>query len=66
MTRECELANTCGFLKNFRDDMNVVKEGWIRSFCKDRAKSESCERIKYHKLSGVHPADNITPTGRII
>ena len=66
MTKECELADICGFMKRFRDDTNVVTDGWIRSFCEDRAKSESCERKKYHKLSGVQPADNIAPTGKII
>lgn len=66
MTEGCELHEECGFLQTFKEDTDMVRKGWIRSFCEDRTKSESCERKKYYKLSGVHPADNIAPTGKIV
>jgi len=66
MPEECELLKRCGFFLNFQGNSEVVKQGWIRMFCEDIEKSEKCERKKVRKETGKPPADNMTPTGKML
>jgi len=63
---QCELLETCGFFKNFKGNTEVVKQGWIKMYCEDREKSEKCARKQYRKKHGKPPADNMTPTGKML
>ncbi len=66
MSEYCEMLETCGFFRNFKGNTETVAEGWIKNFCENQEKSEKCERKKYRRLHGKPPADNMTPTGKII
>lgn len=66
MKEKCELLEKCGFFKNFKGNTEVVKAGWIRLYCEDKAKSENCERKKICKKIGQPPHDNMAPTGKIL
>jgi hypothetical protein len=60
------MLEKCGFFRNFKGNSEVVTEGWIKKFCENQEKSERCARKKYRKMNGKPPADNMTPTGKII
>lgn len=66
MAEQCELLEKCGFFKNYNGNMEVIKQGWIRIYCDNREKSERCERKKIRQQTGQPPADNMTPTGKMI
>jgi hypothetical protein len=66
MAAQCELLENCGFFNNFQGNSEVVKQGWINMFCKDKEKSEKCKRKEIRKQTGKPPADNMTPTGKML
>jgi hypothetical protein len=66
MSEKCELLEKCGFFLNFKGNSEVIKQGWIKVFCENLAKSENCERKKIRKQTGKPPADNVTPTGKMV
>jgi hypothetical protein len=66
MSEQCELLDKCGFFLNYKANSEVIKEGWIRMFCENKEKAEKCERKKIRKQTGKPPADNMTPTGRML
>jgi len=63
---DCEKLVKCPFFEKFKEDEEVVKNGWIRMFCCSKDKSESCERKKYFKANGESPPPNMTPKGTFI
>lgn len=66
MSDECELLDDCGFFKNFKGNTETVKQGWIRMYCKNKEKSETCKRKEYRKKTGKTPPDNMSPTGKLL
>ncbi len=66
MSEYCEKLEKCGFFHNFKGNSEVVTEGWIKKFCENQEKSKKCERKKYSKANAKPPAENMTPTGKII
>ncbi|MBF0378123.1 MAG: hypothetical protein HQK72_11655 [Desulfamplus sp.] len=66
MSENCELMEKCGFFLNFKGNSEAIKEGWISMFCKDQTKSEKCQRKIIRKKTGKPPADNMTPTGKLL
>lgn len=63
---KCELLEKCGFFLNYQGNSEVIKKGWIRMFCESKAKSETCERKKIRMKTGKPPADNMTPSGKLL
>ena len=63
---KCEQIQTCKFYTNFHENPEVVKQGWIISFCSYKRRSEKCERKKQLKETGTEPPDNVAPTGTIM
>ncbi len=66
MADKCEFLETCGFFNNYKANSEVVKQGWIQIYCEDKKKSERCERRKILKETGIPPADNMAPTGKML
>jgi hypothetical protein len=66
MSQPCENLAKCGFFINFKGNSEAIQHGWIRLYCEDINKSEVCERKKYKKLHGLPPADNMSPTGKML
>jgi hypothetical protein len=66
MSEKCEMLESCGFFANYKGNTETIKEGWIKMFCHDRARSEFCERKKHRKRTGEPPADNMSPSGRFL
>lgn len=66
MKEKCELLEKCGFFQNFIGNSEVLKQGWVKMFCEEKEKSEKCERKKIREKTGVPPADNMTPTGKML
>ncbi len=62
----CENLEKCGFFLNFKGNTEVIREGWIKNYCESHEKSERCRRKLYKQSHGKSPADNMTPTGKII
>ncbi len=62
----CELLSKCGFFNNYKGNSETIKQGWIKMFCEDKAKSERCERKKIRQATGKPPADNMSPTGKVL
>lgn len=63
---ECELLGTCGFFLNFKSHPDVVRQLTIDLYCKDLELSELCERKKIRMQTGKPPADNMSPTGKLL
>ncbi len=66
MPETCEFLDECGFFLNFKSNSEVLKQGWVRMFCKNKEKSEKCERKIVRRGSGKPPADNMALTGRLL
>jgi hypothetical protein len=66
MSEKCELLEQCGFFLNFTSNFEVIKQGWIKLYCENRDTSELCERKKIRMQTGVPPADNMAPTGKLM
>ncbi len=66
MGEQCENLEKCGFFLNFKGNSEVVKKGWVRMFCESKEKSEHCERKKIKKQTGKPPADNMSPSGKML
>ena len=62
-TEPCEFLDTCPFFKKYQGNLEVIKQGWINLYCKNKKKSEECARKKYRKEKGVPPPPNMTPIG---
>lgn len=45
VTVECELLGNCSYFNTY-SKQTKAKEAWIRLYCKDKNKSEKCERKK--------------------
>jgi len=65
-TEPCEFLETCPFFKKYSGNLEVIKEGWINLYCKNKAKSEQCARKRYRKEKGVPPPENMTPIGTFL
>lgn len=63
---QCEMIDCCGFFLHYKQHSEVVKQGWINAFCGNKLKSKHCKRKQIKLATGQVPADNMTPTGRII
>lgn len=63
---QCQFLEKCGFFNNFQGNPEVIKEGWIRMYCNNYEKSETCARKKYRLEHGSPPADNVSPTGKAL
>ncbi len=66
MSQCCQNLEICGFFTNYKGNSEVVKNGWIRMFCENLEKSESCERKKFKQRIGQAPPDNMAPTGKFL
>ena len=66
MKEKCELLEKCGFFLNYRGNTETIIKSWISMYCDDKKKSEKCERKKIRKQTGKPPADNMTPTGKLL
>ncbi|MFN8258442.1 MAG: hypothetical protein U0W24_22330 [Bacteroidales bacterium] len=66
MEQKCENLEKCGFFLNFKGNAEVVKQGWIKLYCESMEKSEKCRRKQIKKETGKAPADNLSPTGKIL
>ena len=66
MSENCQFLEKCGFFNNYKGNSEVIKEGWINLFCNNLEWSEECERKKYRKRTGEPPADNMSPTGKMM
>jgi hypothetical protein len=63
---KCELLEKCGFFQNFKGNSEVMKNSWVRMFCEEKSVSDTCARKKMRAETGKPPADNMSPTGKII
>ncbi|HEX2965132.1 MAG TPA: hypothetical protein VHO84_05080 [Syntrophorhabdaceae bacterium] len=66
MKKNCELLDTCGFFKNFNQNAGVEERSWIRMYCESPITSDSCQRKLFRSKTGLAPADNMAPTGKIL
>ena len=66
MSEKCEMLANCGFFKNFSLNSETIKQGWTKMYCDDKKKSERCERKKIRLATGKPPADNMSPTGKML
>ena len=66
MGEKCANLEKCGFFNNYRGNTEVVKNGWVRLYCEDKMRSDTCERKKIKAQTGKPPADNMAPTGRML
>ena len=62
---DCELLAKCGFFNNYCKS-EAVSNGFVKLYCKDKAKSDTCERKKYRMKHGTPPPDNMAPTGKML
>jgi hypothetical protein len=66
MVQKCEYLDQCGFFLNFANNMEVIKESWIKLYCLDREISGLCERKKIRLKTGNPPVNNMAPTGKLM
>jgi len=66
MSEKCELLNNCGFFLNFKGNSDAINKGWIRMYCENLEKSNKCKRKEIRKKTGKPPADNMSPTGKLL
>ena len=63
---QCEFLAKCGFFNNFKGNPEVVKQGWVRLYCENAEYSAKCARKAYRLKTGSPPADNMSPTGKVV
>jgi hypothetical protein len=63
---QCELLEKCPFFEKYKCALNVIIKGWVRSFCIDKARSETCARKLYRKEHGQPAPIDMTPTGESV
>lgn len=66
MGGNCEFYDTCGFIQRYKGSGSHLKEGWISMFCNELNMSQNCQRKKMIIELHKHPADNMTPTGKLL
>jgi hypothetical protein len=66
MLESCENLYGCSFFQDFQGNSDVVKQGWIKMFCEDNAKSEKCKRKQLKRDTGKPPPPNMSPTGTML
>lgn len=62
----CEFIEKCGFFLNYKGNTEVLKYGWVKLYCENRQKSETCQRKMTRKKTGSPPPDNMAPTGKML
>ena len=65
MLDQCEMLGKCGFFTNFKGNSEVIKQGWVKTYCENHIKSSKCERKKIRAQTGKPPADHMAPTGKL-
>lgn len=66
MLDQCEMLGKCGFFTNFKGNSEVIKQGWVKTYCENHSKSSKCERKKIRAQTGKPPADHMAPTGKLL
>jgi hypothetical protein len=66
MGGKCVFYETCGFIQNYKGSGQYLKEGWVSMFCDEFESSENCKRKRMILEVHKHPADNMTPTGKLL
>ena len=66
MLDQCEMLGKCGFFTNFKGNSEVIKQGWVKTYCENHIKSSKCERKKIRAQTGKPPADHMAPTGKLL
>jgi hypothetical protein len=66
MENSCELLDNCAFFKRFKEDGEVIRQGWINLFCQSTDKSEWCVRKQINKKTGSPPPESMAPTGLML
>ena len=62
---DCELLQTCGFFKHYKESLNLACRSFIRNYCSGPLMDE-CKRKAYRKEHGVAPPDDLLPSGQIM
>jgi hypothetical protein len=62
---DCEMLGNCGFFKTYCKS-ETVSNGFTALYCRNKDKSENCERKLYRKKNGTPPPDNMAPTGKML
>jgi hypothetical protein len=65
MLKRCSNLANCAFFKTYFANSETVRNSWIKFYCADKVKSETCERKKL-KNAGKIPPDNMAPTGKLL
>lgn len=65
MAEECENLPRCSFFNEFRGNSDVIRNGWVALYCRDKGKSVTCRR-KQLRATGQSPPPNMTPTGTLL
>jgi hypothetical protein len=58
----CELLETCGFFKKYKDSKDLACKGFMNQYC-NGPKMDECKRKQYRKEHGSPPDDDMMPTG---
>lgn len=61
----CELLETCGFFRKYKDTLDLACRGFVRTYCRGE-KMDECERKKHRLKHGAPPEDDMLPTGQIM
>jgi hypothetical protein len=65
MSDNCELLDSCGFFKKYRNTKESACLGFISQYC-NGPKMNQCERKKYREANGTPPPDDMMPNGYTI
>lgn len=65
MPRECELLETCGFLKKHLPTQELACRGFMLQYCKG-PKLDQCKRRAYRTEHGAAPSDDMLPSGQML
>lgn len=66
MSTPCDRIDSCEFFREYCDDSDDIKAGWVSLFCGCMETSALCERKKYRLTMGQNPPANLAPTGRLL
>jgi hypothetical protein len=63
--KECELLAKCGFFKKYQETKDLACRGFMAQYCRG-PKMNDCQRLKYRRVHGAPPSDDMMPTGQMV
>jgi hypothetical protein len=62
----CKLLDVCPFHEKYKDAFQDRFKGWVKGFCSNKVRSETCARNIFCRKNDLMPPVNLTPCGEYV